>query len=76
MSWAGGDERSGDELVETLLRWQDAGGVWRVAQRRAGHATVALLTCAGGEEVERLEGGEPAWLDFLAGREDSEDDPG
>lgn len=65
--------RDGDELVESLLRWQDAGGVWRVVHRGQDSATVALLTCAGGEEVDRVSGDQPAWLAFLADRDGSDD---
>lgn len=67
------DDRDGAELVRTLVRWHEAGGVWRVVHRSPTRATVALLTCAGGEEVERLTADEPRWLEFLTGRNGSED---
>lgn len=69
----GAGSRDGTGRVDALRRWQEAGGVWRVVHREPSRATVALLTCAGGEEVERISGDEPAWLDFLADREGSED---
>src|SRR5690349_18195566 len=36
------------ELLVALRRWQDAGGVWRVVDRRDGAVTVALCRCDGG----------------------------
>jgi hypothetical protein len=67
------DDRTGAELVSALTRWQDSGAVWRVLERTSSAATVALLRCDGGEEVERLTSGDPAWLAFLDGRDSSED---
>ena len=40
--------------VETLRRWEDFGGVWRVAYRDGSVVTLSLCRCDGGEEVERL----------------------
>lgn len=68
--------RGGDELVEVLERWADAGGVWRVVHRGQDAATVALLTCAGGEEVDRVTGDQPAWLAYLADRDASDEEAG
>ena len=34
---------------------------------------MALLRCDGGEEVELITSGEPAWLAYLAARDTSED---
>jgi hypothetical protein len=63
----------GRDLVETLLRWQDAGGVWRVVAATSGRVTVALLRCDGGEEVERLATSDARTLQFIAGRTGSDD---
>ena len=63
----------GRDLVETLLRWQDAGGVWRVVATTSGRVTVALLRCDGGEEVERLTTADARTLQFIAGRAGSDD---
>jgi hypothetical protein len=63
----------GSDLIATIERWYAAGAVWRVVDRRPDEVTVALLRCDGGEEVERISSGAPAWLDFLAERETSED---
>lgn len=40
--------------VETLRRWEEFGGVWRVAFRSGSHVTLSLCRCDAGEEVERL----------------------
>jgi hypothetical protein len=70
-----GDVASPDDEdeVDQLVRWQDAGAVWRVVARSEAAVTVALLRCDGGEEVGRLVSSSRAWLDFLRGRESSED---
>ncbi len=62
-----------DDPVAVLRRWQDAGGVWRVVARTEKSAVVALLTCTGGEEVDRLTSGDPELLAFLTGRTSSEE---
>jgi len=67
---AGTDDR---DLVATLERWYAAGAVWRVVARTPEAVTVSLLRCDGGEEVERITSGAPAWLEYLAGREVCED---
>jgi hypothetical protein len=63
----------GEDLVGQLVRWQDAGAVWRVVARSEAAVAVALLRCDGGEEVDRLVSGSRVWRDFLRGRESSED---
>ena len=67
------DERDakGQDLLDALERWHEAGGVWRVCDRGADRVTVALLRCDAGEEVDRLSSSDPVWLAHLAGREDS-----
>ena len=62
------------EVVTTLRRWEDAGGLWRVLTRDAGSITVGLYRCDGGEEVDRIVTAEPALTEFLAGRDSSEGD--
>ena len=47
--------------------------MWRVVARGPDEVTVSLLRCDGGEEVERITSGAPAWLAYLADREASED---
>lgn len=39
---------------ETLDRWADFGGVWRVVAVDEHAATVSMRRCDGGEEVQRL----------------------
>ncbi len=58
-------ELGDEDLVPTLLRWQDFGGVWRLISLTASGASVALCRCDGGEEVERLSSSHPATLAFL-----------
>ncbi len=62
-----------DDPVAVLQRWEDAGAVWRVVDRRCGSVTVALHQCDGGEEVDRISSADPRLLQFLAGRTGSED---
>lgn len=53
----------GDDL-ELLQRWVDSGAQVRVVGRRGDQLTVALLTCDGGEEMDRLISADPrlpAW---------------
>lgn len=43
-----------DEARAALSRWIDSGGHWTVLAERGGTVTVALLTCDGGEEMDRV----------------------
>ena len=49
------------------------GGHWQVVTSSPAHTTVALLTCDGGEEMERVEAEGPELHDWLAGRTSSAD---
>jgi hypothetical protein len=60
------------DAVATLRRWEGSGAVWQVVGRSAGSVTVALLTCDGGQEVERLSSADPDLLAYVADRETSE----
>ncbi|MEU6827327.1 hypothetical protein ABZ894_01625 [Nocardia beijingensis] len=62
-----------DDPIETLRRWTDSGGIWRVAGRRSGSVTVALYQCTGGEEVDRLVSSDPELIRYLGERISSED---
>lgn len=64
---------SAADIISTLRRWQDSGGVWRVLDRRGGTATIGLFECTGGSEVDRLLCADPAIWDFLDQRPGSED---
>jgi len=68
-----GDPIAERDLIEVLTRWQEAGAVWRVVARSRSQVTIALCRCDGGEEVERLMTAHPGTVDFLAGRDSSED---
>lgn len=59
--------------VETLLRWQDSGAIWRVAERGGDSVTIALYECTGGQEVDRFTSTDPGLLRFLGERASSED---
>lgn len=58
-------ERSRQNPVETLARWEDHGAVWRVVERTGSGVTVALCRCDGGEEVDRLFSDDPELLAFV-----------
>jgi hypothetical protein len=60
------------DRVAELQRWQDSGAVWQVVSRRGGTATVALLRCDGGEEVERFTSDDARLLEFIGDRQSSE----
>jgi hypothetical protein len=61
------------DVLASMQRWSDSGAVWRVVARSPDSISVALLSCDGAEEVDRLTSGDPAVLKFLAGRDSSED---
>jgi hypothetical protein len=45
--------------LETLRRWETAGGTWRLEGRRGATLSIALCRCDGGEEVDRLTSADP-----------------
>jgi hypothetical protein len=51
--------------LETLQRWEIAGGTWRLERRRGDTVTIALCRCDGGEEVDRLVSAEPALREYV-----------
>ncbi|MFL6131329.1 MAG: hypothetical protein ACJ72A_00900 [Nocardioidaceae bacterium] len=55
-------------MVETLRRWEEFGGVWRVAFRSGTHVTLSLCRCDAGEEVERLTFDDAALAEWLDAR--------
>jgi hypothetical protein len=59
--------------VAVLVRWQEAGALWRVVARHGDSVTVGLCQCDGGEEVDRFTSSAPGLRAFLAGRTSSED---
>ncbi|MFC3241134.1 hypothetical protein ACFOJ6_00675 [Gordonia humi] len=40
--------------LERITRWEDAGAVWEAAALRPESATISLMRCDAGEEVERF----------------------
>lgn len=44
--------------LDRILRWEQAGGEWRVSDESDTAITVSLLRCDGGEEVDRLRSSE------------------
>ena len=60
-----GSDSDSPDLVPTLLRWTEFGGVWRLTSLSLSRADVVLCRCDGGEEVERLSSSDPATLAFL-----------
>ncbi|MFE9245416.1 hypothetical protein [Nocardiopsis sp. NPDC006938] len=62
-----------DRYVAALLRWEEHGALWRVVARTGSTATVSLLTCDGGTEVDRITSDSPDLLSFLGERTSSEE---
>lgn len=60
------------QLISTLVRWHESGGVWRVSARNPAQITVALLRCDAGEVVDQISSGDPAWLNYLRERDGSD----
>jgi hypothetical protein len=54
--------------VETLQRWEEFGGVWKVAFRSGSRVTLSLCRCDAGEEVERLTFDDPVLTEWLDAR--------
>ena len=65
-------ESSGSDLIRALHDWERSGAVWRLVDIRPTEATVALLRCDAGEEVDRISSGDPLWLNYLRSRSSSE----
>jgi hypothetical protein len=63
------------DAVERLRRWEDSGAPWEVVARTPDGLVIALLTCDLGEEVDRLRSGDPGLLDYVGGRDRSDQQP-
>ena len=61
-----------EPALETLRRWETAGGHWQVVSRSASGLVVALLRCDGGEETHRFTSPDPALAAYIGDRETSE----
>lgn len=59
--------------IDKLTRWTDSGASWRVFDRTPERVTIDLLTCTGGEVVDRLTSSDADLRAWLGDRESSED---
>jgi hypothetical protein len=59
--------------VETLRRWERSGAIWEVVSRTPSGLTISLLSCSGGEEVERLTSDDPDLRAYVGARSSSEE---
>jgi hypothetical protein len=53
--------------IDTLLRWEESGAVWRARSVSETEAVVDMCTCAG-EPIDQLRFTDPAVLRYLAER--------
>ena len=60
----------GGDDVGRLERWTSSGGRWKVLFRSSTTLTVALVTCDGGEEMDRIVSGEPEFVAYVGSRRD------
>ena len=58
-----------DSPLRVVQRWEDSGAGWAVRSRGGGRLVLALLTCDGGEEVQRVESSDPALLAWVGDRQ-------
>ena len=58
--------------VRILRRWQESGAIWNVVARTASWLEISLITCDGGEEMERLRSADPDLMAFVGARTSSE----
>jgi hypothetical protein len=63
------------QAVSRLLRWELAGGVWRVLGREEEQVTIGLFTCDAGEEMDRFTSADEQLLAVVDERSGSEDPP-
>ena len=60
------------DTVDVLRRWESFGAIWRVLRRDPESVEIALMTCSGGQEVDRLASADPDVLRYVASRWSSE----
>ncbi|WP_313815452.1 hypothetical protein [Citricoccus sp.] len=57
--------------LRRLRRWEESGGTWVVAGRRATPSgesvTLSLMTCDGGEEMDAFSSSDPGLVDYVSG---------
>ncbi len=61
-----------DSPLDTLLRWEQHGAIWRARSVGETEAVVDLCTC-GGERVDQLHVTDPETLRYLADRPRSDE---
>lgn len=61
------DTRTGSQLISTLVRSQESGGVWRVSDRNPAIITVALLRCDAGRSTPPIRLSAAEDWDWIAG---------
>jgi hypothetical protein len=59
--------------LDDLLRWEQAGGSWRLLDRGGEGVTVSLCRCDGGEEVDRIVSTDSELAVYVTARPSSED---
>ncbi|GAA1663627.1 hypothetical protein GCM10010977_02380 [Citricoccus zhacaiensis] len=56
--------------LQRLRRWEDSGGTWVVAARRAMSSgetvTLSLMTCDGGEEMDVFSSADPVLVEYVS----------
>jgi len=57
--------------VQILHRWQESGAIWKVVSRTASRLEISLITCDGGEEMQRLSSADPELIAFVGTRSGS-----
>ena len=72
MTTPGAIESPTESALETLRRWETAGGHWEVLSRGPSGLIVALLRCDRGEEVHRFASPDPALAAYIGDRETNE----
>lgn len=51
--------------LERLLRWEGAGGTWRILAERDDGVLLSLCRCDGGEEADRFTTTDPDLLSYV-----------
>jgi len=72
MTTGGIPESVKESALDTLRRWETAGGHWQVLSRTPSRLVVALLRCDGGEEAHRFTSTDPALVAHIGDRETSQ----
>ncbi len=54
--------------VEILRRWEQSGTIWRFLSRASSRVTLSLLSCDGGEGVDRLASDDPDLYAYVGAR--------